>query len=86
MTARGVSAAKVVVAILNSTHHNTEDFSVTIPAELLAQQQRSQIIFTYVMVAIAARKPTTLAQLQQVSGVGPKLVEAYGRAVLALLR
>ncbi len=52
--ADSVAAAKVVVAILNSTHHNTQDFSVTIPAELLAQQQRSQIIFTYVMVAIAA--------------------------------
>lgn len=48
------SAARVVTAILNSTHHNTPDFSVTIPAELLAEQQRSQTIFTYVMVAIAA--------------------------------
>jgi putative ABC transport system permease protein len=43
-----------VTAILNSTHHNTPDFGVTIPAELLAEQQRSQSIFTYVMVAIAA--------------------------------
>jgi len=49
-----VEASKVVVAILNSTHHNTPDFAVTIPAELLAQQQHSQAIFTYVMVAIAA--------------------------------
>jgi putative ABC transport system permease protein len=48
------STAKVVTAILNSTHHNTQDFAVTIPAELLAEQQRSQSIFTYVMVAIAA--------------------------------
>jgi putative ABC transport system permease protein len=46
--------AKIASAILNSTHHNTPDFSVTIPAELLAQQQRAQSIFTYVMVAIAA--------------------------------
>ena len=30
------------------------DFAVTIPAALLAQQQRTQTIFTYVMVAIAA--------------------------------
>jgi putative ABC transport system permease protein len=52
--ADSVEAAKVIVAILNSTHHGTQDFSVTIPAELLAEQQRSQIIFTYVMVAIAA--------------------------------
>ena len=49
-----VETAKVVTAILNSTHHNTSDFSVTIPAALLAQQQRTQTIFTYVMVAIAA--------------------------------
>jgi putative ABC transport system permease protein len=52
--ADSVQAAKVVVAILNSTHHATQDFTVTIPAELLAEQQRAQIIFTYVMVAIAA--------------------------------
>ncbi len=48
------TAARVVGAILNSTHHNTADFTITIPAELLAEQQRSQAIFTYVMVAIAA--------------------------------
>lgn len=47
-------AARVVTAVLNSTHHNVGDFAVTIPAELLAEQQRSQSIFTYVMVAIAA--------------------------------
>ena len=52
--ADSVEAAKVVVAILNSTHHGTQDFTVTIPAELLAEQQRAQVIFTYVMVAIAA--------------------------------
>src|SRR5204862_6541108 len=46
--------AKVVTAVLNSTHRNTQDFTVTIPAALLAQQQRTQQIFTYVMVAIAA--------------------------------
>ncbi len=46
--------AKIVTSILNSSHHNTQDFTVTIPAELLAQQQRTQTIFTYVMVAIAA--------------------------------
>jgi putative ABC transport system permease protein len=52
--ADSVSAAKVVTAILSSTHHSIPDFTVTIPAELLAEQQRSQSIFTYVMVAIAA--------------------------------
>jgi len=49
-----IEAAKIVAAVLNSTHNNVEDFSVTIPAALLAQQQRTQTIFTYVMVAIAA--------------------------------
>jgi putative ABC transport system permease protein len=49
-----IEVAKVVTAILNSTHHNVPDFSVVIPADLLAQQQRTQTIFTYVMVAIAA--------------------------------
>jgi putative ABC transport system permease protein len=49
-----VEVAKVVTAVLNSTHHNTQDFTVTIPAALLAQQKRTQTIFTYVMVAIAA--------------------------------
>jgi putative ABC transport system permease protein len=49
-----VEMAKVVTAVLNSTHNNTEDFTVTIPAALLAQQKRTQTIFTYVMVAIAA--------------------------------
>jgi hypothetical protein len=52
--ADSLETAKVVTAILNSTHHRTEDFTVTIPAALLAQQQRTQMIFTYVMVAIAA--------------------------------
>ena len=49
-----VQTAKVLGAILASTHRNTEDYSVTIPAALLEQQKRTQAIFTYVMVAIAA--------------------------------
>jgi putative ABC transport system permease protein len=49
-----IETAKIVTAVLNATHNNTEDFTVTIPAALLAQQQRTQTIFTYVMVAIAA--------------------------------
>jgi putative ABC transport system permease protein len=53
-TADSSVAARVVGAVLNSTHHNTNDFGITIPAELLAEQRRSQAIFTYVMVAIAA--------------------------------
>jgi putative ABC transport system permease protein len=52
--ADSIEVAKVVTAILNSTHRGVQDFSVTIPAALLAQQKRTQTIFTYVMVAIAA--------------------------------
>ncbi len=52
--AESVEVAKVVTAVLDSTHRGTADFTVTIPAALLAQQQRTQTIFTYVMVAIAA--------------------------------
>jgi putative ABC transport system permease protein len=52
--ADSVEVSKVVTAVLDSTHRGTADFTVTIPAALLAQQQRTQTIFTYVMVAIAA--------------------------------
>ncbi|MGH9485814.1 MAG: ABC transporter permease, partial [Terriglobales bacterium] len=52
--ANSVAAAAVVTAILNSTHHDTDDFNVTVPAALLAQKQQTQRIFTLVMVAVAA--------------------------------
>jgi putative ABC transport system permease protein len=52
--ADSIEVAKVVTAVLSSTHKGVQDFTVTIPAALLAQQQRTQTIFTYVMVAIAA--------------------------------
>jgi putative ABC transport system permease protein len=52
--ADSIEVAKIVSAVLNSTHRDTQDFVVTIPAALLAQQKRTQTIFTYVMVAIAA--------------------------------
>jgi putative ABC transport system permease protein len=52
--ADSIEVAKVVTAVLDSTHRGAADFTVTIPAALLAQQQRTQTIFTYVMVAIAA--------------------------------
>ncbi len=48
-----IEAAKIVTGVLRSTHRGVEDFTVTIPAALLAQQKRTQTIFTYVMVAIA---------------------------------
>jgi len=46
--------AEVVRSLLNTTHRNAKDFSVIAPAELLAQQQRTQHIFDLVMVAIAS--------------------------------
>jgi len=48
------STAKVVRGILNSSHHNAGDFNVIVPAELLAQQKRTEKLFNTVMVAIAS--------------------------------
>ncbi|MBK7864734.1 MAG: DNA topoisomerase 3 [Archangiaceae bacterium] len=45
-----------------------------------------RIMTDRVMLAIAARRPTSLAQLQQISGVGPKMVEKHGKALLSLMR
>jgi putative ABC transport system permease protein len=52
--AESVYTADVVRALLNITHRNAGDFSVVVPAELLAQQQRTQRVFDLVMVAIAS--------------------------------
>lgn len=49
-----VPTADVVRSLLNISHRNAGDFSVIAPAELLAQQQRTQHIFDLVMVAIAS--------------------------------
>ena len=49
-----VPTADVVRSLLNISHRNAADFSVIAPAELLAQQQRTQHIFDLVMVAIAS--------------------------------
>jgi putative ABC transport system permease protein len=46
--------AQVVRAILNSSHHGADDFSVIVPAELLAEQKRTEKLFNTVMVAIAS--------------------------------
>ena len=48
------SAARVVRAILDSSHHGASDFSVIVPAELLAEQKRTENLFNAVMVAIAS--------------------------------
>src|ERR1700691_809724 len=46
--------ARVVRAILDSSHHAAADFSVIVPAELLAEQKRTERLFSIVMVAIAS--------------------------------
>jgi len=46
--------AEVVRGLLNGTHHQANDFSIIVPSELLAEQQRTQRIFDMVMVAIAS--------------------------------
>jgi putative ABC transport system permease protein len=48
------AAAQVVKAILDSSHHGADDFSVVVPAELLAEQKRTESLFNTVMVAIAS--------------------------------
>jgi putative ABC transport system permease protein len=47
-------AARVVRTILYSSHHGASDFSVIVPAELLAEQKRTENLFNAVMVAIAS--------------------------------
>jgi putative ABC transport system permease protein len=46
--------AGIVRGILNSSHRNAGDFSLVVPAQLLAEQKRTQRIFEMVMVAIAS--------------------------------
>ncbi len=47
-------SAQVVRAVLKSSHHGADDFSVVVPAELLAEQKRTERLFNTVMVAIAS--------------------------------
>jgi len=48
------SVAQLVRAILSTSHHSAGDFSVIVPAELLAEQRRTERLFNAVMVAIAS--------------------------------
>jgi putative ABC transport system permease protein len=47
-------ASQVVRAVLDSSHHGADDFSIIVPAELLAEQRRTERLFNTVMVAIAS--------------------------------
>jgi putative ABC transport system permease protein len=49
-----VSTAEVVRGILNVSHRGANDFSLIVPAELLAEQRRTRRVFEMVMVAIAS--------------------------------
>jgi len=46
--------AKIARGILNVTHHEAGDFTIVVPAELLAEQRRTEQLFNTVMVAIAS--------------------------------
>jgi putative ABC transport system permease protein len=46
--------ADMVRGLLNTSHRNAGDFSLIVPAQLLAEQKRTQRIFEMVMVAIAS--------------------------------
>ncbi len=48
------AAGAVVRGLLEASHRGAGDFSVIVPAELLAEQQRTRRIFQVVMVAIAS--------------------------------
>jgi putative ABC transport system permease protein len=48
------AGGSVVRGLLDAAHRGAGDFSVIVPAELLAQQQRTRRIFQIVMVAIAS--------------------------------
>jgi putative ABC transport system permease protein len=49
-----LSAAGVVRRVLEVSHRGENDFSIVVPAQLLAEQKRTQSIFEYVMVALAS--------------------------------
>ena len=49
-----VNAAEIVRGVLNASHRSANDYSIVVPAELLAEQRRTQRIFDMVMVAIAS--------------------------------
>jgi len=48
------AAAATVRGILSASHRGADDYSLIVPAELLAEQQRTKRIFDVVMVALAS--------------------------------
>jgi putative ABC transport system permease protein len=49
-----VAAGATVRGILTASHRGADDFALVVPAELLAEQQRTKRIFDVVMVALAS--------------------------------
>ncbi len=49
-----IETAEIVRAILTATHNDAVDFSITVPAGLLAQRRQQQRIFEIVMICIAS--------------------------------
>jgi putative ABC transport system permease protein len=49
-----VPTAQVVKRLLDRTHHGVKDYEIIVPAELLAQSQKTQRVFNIVMGSIAA--------------------------------
>jgi putative ABC transport system permease protein len=48
-----IETASVIGAILTATHKDAGDFNITVPAGLLEQKKRTQMIFSIVMICIA---------------------------------
>jgi putative ABC transport system permease protein len=48
------AAAATVRGILTASHRGADDYAIVVPAELLAEQQRTKRIFDIVMVALAS--------------------------------
>ena len=49
-----VAAADVVRSVLEATHRGASDYALLVPAELLAEQERTRRVFDIVMVALAS--------------------------------
>jgi putative ABC transport system permease protein len=49
-----VAAGATVRGVLTASHRGADDFALVVPAELLAEQQRTKRIFDIVMVALAS--------------------------------
>jgi putative ABC transport system permease protein len=49
-----VAASALVRSVLEATHGEAHDYTIVVPAELLAEQQRTRRVFDIVMVALAS--------------------------------